>query len=388
MGNAWDAAQSVVKTLKENGYRTYIVGGAVRDRLLGRDIADVDVVTEAAAQTVETMFKKTFRMNNDHDTVIVRAHGEHIEVTTMRGKTIEEDLKSRDLTINSIAYDTALIDPLGGYDDIKKRLLRSFEADARMKEDPLRMLRVYRFMSELGFHIANDLTEAIKANKQLLESVAIERIVKEWLKLMQGTNRNEALRHMVEETELYRHIPKLALTKESIAKLRHLPSLREESETFCWFMFCLCQAWERATPLKKFALANELLRAVNVRLDFYHARKTSDWNDTMLYEATLSVALDVEKARQMFQLETEAPSLLKERWDALPIKNARELAINGHDLLKDGCRPGPWIKEELKWAEYAVVTREVKNDKEALLDALERRRTSGEGGAPKNISTT
>lgn len=386
MCNVWDAALFVTNHLKKHGYEAYIVGGAVRDHLLKRAIADVDVVTSAKANTVETLFNKTFRMNNEHETVIVRARGEQIEVTTMRGETIEEDLTKRDLTINSIAYneDGHFINPTSGIDDLHNKILRSFVARERMEEDPLRMLRVYRFMSELGFSVDDELTETIKEKKHLIKNVAVERIVKEWQKLIKGTFRNDALKHM-EQTELYIFIPQLQLKKETITRLRALPTLHNESDSFSWFLFCLCQQWKDPSPLKKMAISNDLMRDVRQRLRFFEERKGKKWNETMLFDASLNVALDVEKGRRFFHLDGEDEQSLIQKWEALPIKSSRELAINGNDLLDGSRTAGPWIKEELLWLERAVLTGKVKNKKEDLLRAIERRRKESEKGASKNF---
>ncbi len=373
MCKSWEAALRVIHILKSYHHEAYIVGGAVRDRLLHRDIADVDVATTARASEVEQLFEKTFRMNNDHETVIVRVAGEHIEVTTMRGKSIEADLECRDLTINSIAQnETILLDPLGGIRDLEKGMLRSHNPEKRMSEDPLRMLRVYRFKSELDFVIDEALEQTMIQKGELLQHVAVERIVKEWIKLLKGKARNNTLIHM-KQSGLYKYIPKLQLTKEIIGRLCNLPPLQAESELFCWFIFCLCQDSRDVSSLKRLALSNELLNGIRLRLRFSSKRQTEDWSPYLLYHATLPVALDVEKGRRFLGLPAKDSHVLKRLWNELPIKSKGELAITGKDLA--GIRPpGPWIKEELEWGQYAVVSGIVENRKADLLAALEGRR--------------
>ncbi len=184
----WNEATQVIHTLKQHHHDAYIVGGAVRDWLLKRQIADVDIVTTATPEEVQSLFLKTFRMNNQHQTVIVRQNHEHFEVTTIRGQSIVEDLHLRDLTINSMAIDeqNQLFDPTGGEADLFSGRLRSTNPTKRMTEDPLRMLRVYRFASELGFVIDSALNETIHKKKETIQNVAVERIVKEWIKLLKG----------------------------------------------------------------------------------------------------------------------------------------------------------------------------------------------------------
>ncbi|TWI58893.1 CCA tRNA nucleotidyltransferase [Halalkalibacter nanhaiisediminis] len=375
MSVVWNEARKVIHILKQNNHNAYIVGGAVRDWLLQREIADVDIVTTATAEEVQSLFSKTFRMNNQHQTVIVRSNLEHFEVTTIRGQSIEDDLHLRDLTINSIAIDdqNELFDPTGGEVDLRAGRLRASNPADRMGEDPLRMLRVYRFVSELGFDIDTSLKEAILHNREAIQKVAVERVVKEWVKLIKGKQCNLALTGMV-ETKLYSFIPGLSLTKDSLMQLKKLPPLHEESDLICWTLFCLCSNYVDDMPLKRLALSNELLRGIRARLHFFEKRKMQSWLPLALYEATLDVALDVERLRELCGLPSYSFEELSRLWDELPIHDKSELAITGRDLLQSVKRPGPWVKEELRLAEVAVVTKELTNEKTVLLQALERRR--------------
>lgn len=384
MCRAWEAALQVIEQLKQHHFQAWIVGGAVRDRLLQREVADVDIVTTASAEEVERLFPKTFRMSNEHETVIVREQNEHLEVTTIRGQTIEEDLKRRDLTINSIAEDDEqILDPTGGEDDLKARLLRSYMAHERMSEDPLRMLRVYRFVSELGFDIDSQLEKAIKEQGPLLRHVAVERIVKEWLKVLKGKERNLALDGLF-RSALYKLVPRLTLEEDTIYRLKKLPSLHTESEVVCWFMFCLCLDIGDESPLRQLALSNEQLRAIRTRLHFFKQREKMLWNASSIYKAKMDVVWDVEKGRRFLNLVTQPDQELQNIWEGLPIHHRSDLAISGNDLVE--IKPaGPWIKEELEWIEDEVVNRKIENKKENLLGALERRRKNAEGRAPKNI---
>lgn len=375
MSEVWMDALQVIRTLNEGGHKAYIVGGAVRDWLLKRQIADVDIVTTATPDEVHSLFSKTFQMNNQHQTVIVRVNHEHYEVTTIRGGTLEDDLHLRDLTINSIALDeqNQLLDPTGGEVDLREGRLRSYHPDERMSEDPLRMLRVYRFVSELGFTIDSALKASISAKRKAIQGVAMERIVKEWVKLLKGKQRNRALNEMV-ETRIYESIPGLALTESLLKELSQLPSLQAESEVVCWTAFCLCSNDTGEPPLKQLALSNELLRGIRDRLRFFQRRERETWSPFRLYEATLEVALDVEKLRSFLGLVAQPARELTKLWNELPLHEKADLAISGRDLLQSVKQPGPWVKEELMWAEAAVVTGEIENDKELLLKALERRR--------------
>ncbi|NEU31183.1 CCA tRNA nucleotidyltransferase [bacterium LRH843] len=374
MSVAFGEAKKIIHTLKDHGYEAYIVGGAVRDLLLKMNASDIDIVTTASASEVQRIFPKTFQMNNQHETVIVRVHHENFEVTTVRGDTVEDDLYLRDLTINSLAWDKEgrLIDPTGGLADLREGRLRTISPNDRMTEDPLRMLRVYRFVSELGFTVDPELKAAVIQNHRMLRAVAVERVVKEWMKLVKGKHRNLAI-HGIMEANMLESIPGLTLTVNVLKKLSEMPTLETESELVCWTVFCLCQDYTDETPLKQLALSNELLRGIKLRLRYFTMRLREPWKPYALYVATYEVASDVETLRALFHLPATTHKELKEAWNELPIKKKDDLAITGRDLLYK--KPGPWVKEELTWAEKAVVTKVIENDKEQLLQAIERRRT-------------
>lgn len=201
--------QIILDTLKHCGYKAYIVGGCVRDSIMGMAPHDWDVTTDAAPDEIKAVFAsfRTIDTGIKHGTVTVLSDGEPVEVTTFRidgeytdnrhpdcvkfTKKIEDDLSRRDFTINAIAYDPTegLIDPFGGENDIKNRIIRCVGSpDKRFSEDALRILRAVRFASVLGFDIDKETAESIIKNENLISKVAVERISTELLKLLTGKN--------------------------------------------------------------------------------------------------------------------------------------------------------------------------------------------------------
>lgn len=226
------AAVYIVKTLQEAGYQAEIVGGAVRDLLLSLPSYDWDITTNATPEMVEPLFKDSF-YDNEYGTVKVA--GKHLkeqfqlsdqecddsmifDITTYRsesgytdkrrpdsvvwGKTIEEDLKRRDFTINALAlrvnseeigkkkleYDCEIIDPYGGQEDIKSKIIRAVGVPIeRFSEDALRIMRAIRLAAQLGFTIETETFVALKATVSNLKDISWERIGAEVMKLM-GTN--------------------------------------------------------------------------------------------------------------------------------------------------------------------------------------------------------
>ncbi|WP_100407237.1 CCA tRNA nucleotidyltransferase [Bacillus solitudinis] len=373
---AFKQANPILKLLSERGFRAYVVGGAVRDYILGRPIADVDIVTSASPEDVTELFTQTYRLSNQHQTIIVKWKGLLFELTSERGIGIEEDLKKRDFTINSLAINETgqIIDKIGGQVDLKEGILRSVDPLERMTEDPLRMLRALRFVSELGFHIEENLMNVLIMKHSLLEGVAVERIVKEFEKLIAGHYRNKALQILL-NTEMYRSLIKLELTTQNIHDLQSTGSVNSKSSVLRWSMISYCLGWMDASPLKRLSLSNQLTHDVRERLRFFRIRQTKDWNSWLLYQAGLETAFDVESLRVLFHQSEESIEKILQLWEELPMKSKSDLAITGRDLLSTLKKsPGPWLKDELEWAERKVIEGECLNEKATLLDMLAKRR--------------
>ncbi len=195
----------ILRTLDAAGYRSWIVGGAVRDLLLGRERAgDHDVATPARPEDVMALFRKVIPTGAEHGTVTVVVDGLPVEVTTFRGEgayvdgrrpssvtfldDIDKDLARRDFTVNALAYDPvgrAFRDPFGGRADLEKRVLRAVgDPAARFAEDGLRPLRAVRFAAQLGFRLDRATAAAIRPALHVTARVSIERICDELSRLL------------------------------------------------------------------------------------------------------------------------------------------------------------------------------------------------------------
>jgi tRNA nucleotidyltransferase (CCA-adding enzyme) len=188
-----DIVCKISKKLIKNGYQAFIVGGALRDSLLGYQVKDWDVATDATPDSIHDLFPEMTSFNLKHGTITLVSEGRHFEVTTFRGtegfsSSIEEDLSHRDLTFNAMAYDITnkrIIDPFGGQRDIEGKVVRAvLNPSERFQEDPLRMMRVIRFSLELGYAIEPETLVAIKTMAQAIDMVAKERVRDELLKIL------------------------------------------------------------------------------------------------------------------------------------------------------------------------------------------------------------
>lgn len=201
-----DAALRIIEILENAGYRAYLVGGCVRDLLLGRTPDDWDVTTSARpGQILEHFGAQVLPTGLKHGTVTVRESGDSIEVTTFRidgtysdgrhpdrvtfAATVEEDLSRRDFTVNAMALDRsgARIDPFGGTSDLQRGVIRCVGLpQKRFEEDALRILRALRFASVLNFTIEEQTSKAIHEKAERLQQIAAERILAEMNKLLCG----------------------------------------------------------------------------------------------------------------------------------------------------------------------------------------------------------
>lgn len=197
----------VIGLLELAGFEAYIVGGCVRDQLLGAEPNDYDVCTNARPeQVIEALSGlHVIETGIKHGTVTAMVEHKPVEITTFRNdgeyedhrhpkqvtfsKTLKEDLSRRDLTVNAMAYSdrTGLVDMFGGQGDLRNRIIRCVgEPDKRFDEDALRILRAMRFSSVLDFEIEDETAAAVMRNRRLLEKISAERIMQELQKLLCG----------------------------------------------------------------------------------------------------------------------------------------------------------------------------------------------------------
>ena len=224
-----------IEILNGAGFSAHVVGGAVRNILMGIPVNDWDITTSALPEETLELFKdfKTIETGLKHGTVTVIINSTPLEITTYRIEhgysdnrhpdkvdftdRVDDDLARRDFTVNAIAYSPSLgfADPFDGQADIKNEIIRCVgDADKRFGEDALRILRALRFSSVLGFEIHPDTADSIRRNYKLLKNISAERIFVEVSKLLCGKDAGRILREYDEV--IFFILPELAPMKNCV----------------------------------------------------------------------------------------------------------------------------------------------------------------------------
>ena len=224
-----DVLRRFSRILEEHDFKCFLVGGAIRDLIAGRPGGDYDIATDATPEQVREIYRRVIPTGIEHGTVTVLFDNYRLEVTTFRvdskysdGRrpdaveytpSIQEDLKRRDFTINSIAYDLQkkrLLDPNHGIDDLKNKLIRAIgNPVARFQEDGLRLLRACRFAAQLHFHIEEATRSAIKHTSSAISNISWERIRDEITKIILSDNLVYGFDLMADNGLLQRVLPEL-----------------------------------------------------------------------------------------------------------------------------------------------------------------------------------
>lgn len=423
-------AEFIIRSLENAGFEAYIVGGCVRDGILGRDPEDWDITTIAKPDEIKRIFSHTVDTGIEHGTVTVLVPPEEVErgirsfeVTTYRidGEytdhrhpnavsftgSLEEDLARRDFTINAMAYhmERGIIDPFHGQEDLEKKIVRAVgKAKDRFAEDALRMMRGIRFSAQLDFSLDEEAYLGIESLKESLENVSKERIAVELWKLLASAHPDKV--EMFFSTGLAPYItedfpkiqesgiPKLLpfAPVEKIVRfglfLRNVPDLarkilrdlkldRESIEGGSHFA-ALFSEEEVESP---YALRKRIARyGLKMVRDFYEMRLALLHQDEEELYSPLESDLLESKRRtgEIIITKQQAVSIVKERllWitKVESEKNCvslSELMLSGKDLISLGVSPGKRMGEILQLAFDRVLQEPKENEKEKLISYLQ-----------------
>ena len=224
-------ALEIINIIEDSGYEAYIVGGSLRDSLLGMQPKDIDIASSASPTEIKLIFNsyKTIDTGIDFGTVTLIYNDKPVEITTFRSesvyldsrrpdsvsfeKNVDEDLKRRDFTINAMAYNQSkkLVDLFSGEEDLNNKLIRCVGSpDERFSEDALRMLRAVRFACVLNFDIEKNTFEAIQHNASRIEHISKERIQAELNKILMSSKPSRGIRLLLDSKLLDYVLPEIS----------------------------------------------------------------------------------------------------------------------------------------------------------------------------------
>ncbi len=378
--------RNIINTLENNCHEAYVVGGSVRDMLLGKTPNDYDITTSCLPGGICDLFEKTIETGIKHGTVTIVADGNNVEVTTYRQdgeyinhrspkdvnfvSNLEADLSRRDFTINAMAYNEkdGVIDLFGGKSDLKNKIIRTVgNADCRFKEDALRILRAVRFAARLDFNIEQNTLNGIYNNVNLLKDISSERIFSELIQIL--TTDNPQYISLICNGGGFKHIGiKNIATPALLSRLNNNKNLR-------YYAFCklcdvdcesLCKALKTDNSLKKYCSNLEYAEYISKKPNKVQLkqilRKLSygELNDYLNYIAIFYQA-DISNC------ETYLKEIVQND-EAYLIKH---LAVDGSYLLELGFRENA-IGEILEKLLYEVIKDNSLNTKERLTEILKK----------------
>ncbi len=359
----------IIESLNKKGFEAYVVGGCVRDSLMGIEPHDWDITTSASPDRVKAIFPKTFDTGIEHGTVTVVKNKENYQVTTFRldgdyldkrhpdrvifTQDIEQDLMRRDFTMNAIAYHpkTGYLDPFGGQNDIKRKVIRCvLDPERRFDEDALRMLRCLRFSAQLNFSVHKATYTALLNNLEAISAISIERVRDEILKLIMSDNSEKF--SLLTETKILKHINEEFFNhciKYQDEIINHLPNSKKDLIQRLTIVL-------KKMPVKKAESILKFLRLDNVTIkDTVTLLKHIDFtlsNDAYVLRKLLS-QIGKEQVYALLSLRdySEPMGTLEDTLnfivDEEHCTSLTQLAINGNDLMNLGIPKGQKVGQIL-----------------------------------------
>ena len=347
---------NVLETLEKNGYESYVIGGYVRDKILGISTMDIDITTKAKPKEVLNIFKGYDVKLHDYGNVSFKCDNYKFDITTFR-KDVKyinnrkpekivyidsflEDLKRRDFTINSMCLDMDdnLIDIYDGRKDLKRKIVRSIgDPYKKMEEDALRILRAIRFCSVFKFRLDNTLKDAIIKNKNLLRNLSYERKMEELNKIF-------CSKHKMYGVKLLRD---LGLLEElELINIKYI--LRTNDLIGMWAM--ITDVDYAFTKKEK-----ELIKKIKTVMN-------EDINDKFIQYKYGSYPISVVSDLKGFNTKK-----IMSKYEKLPIKDREELNINVEEICRVlGKAPNKFLGKIFEDIENKVLNGELVNDKKAL----------------------
>lgn len=383
----FEKGKRLLQIFSNLGHESYFVGGALRDYLLKREISDIDIATPLLPEEVMNLFPKTVPIGLKHGTVLVLFDGEPFEVTTFRTeggytdfrhpdsvrfvKNIAEDLSRRDFTMNAMAMNLhgELLDPFGGEADILKKQIRAVgDANTRFTEDPLRILRAFRFCSQLGFQLEEETRKAAYQKMEGLQHISVERIQVEMDKLLDGSY-VQAVWRLLDESNITAFIP-LGKTAYKWSELVSYDFVQLETIEEKWaFLYFIANIENSEQQLTVWKFSNKRKNEIVTLLKWL---KRKGKEPLTAFEVYL---LGLQQAKQLVNIQAiwlqrskkDEVAELQKIWDELPIHSRQDIPCDGKAILEyTGEKRGPWVGELLQDLEKAIIQGTCQNDEKQI----------------------
>lgn len=395
--------ETALNILNQNKFEAYIVGGCVRDSLLGIAPKDWDITTSAKPDEIIISFQgyRTINTGLKHGTVTVLINKKPIEITTFRidGKytdnrrpdsvtftdNLSHDLNRRDFTINALAYNrNGIVDLFGGIEDIKSKMVKCVgEPDERFNEDGLRILRALRFASVLEFKIDNNTSLSILKNKMLLTNISKERISNEFSKLVMGKSFLSILREYKEIIEVF--IPKVSAYNEETWD-NILNSMNNVDDLPLRLALLLHNTKDSENILKNLKFDGSTVKSVkaivlnmylNIIPDKINIKKQLNIVGYKAYVDLLKFKKAIYKTKEnIYKQELEniknAAKILNQIIMYNECYNLKQLEINGCDLIELGFSKGVVLGSILNEILNLVIEENLANEKIILINYVKK----------------
>ncbi len=375
-----------IRLLNDAGYEAFIVGGCVRDCLMGKEPADWDITTSALPDQTSVVFKdyRTIDTGILHGTVTVIVDGMPLEITTYRvdgaysdGRhpdavtftpSLEEDLRRRDFTVNAMAYHPkhGIVDCFGGQSDIQNRIIRCVgNPTERFNEDALRILRALRFAAVLGFAVESETASAIHRRSANLQYVSIERITAEFKRLICAADAVALMNEFSDVTTIF--LPELSPCTD-ISLLNRVPA-RVHTRLAALFYGADITAEMAKVILKRMRFDRHTIRDVCLLLS-YRISETMTENQYLLHILNFLGSELVFDYLAIVEADSLTILRAKELLKQNPCYKVSMLAVDGDDLLALGIPAGPEIGFAMNELLNAVMNGECINEKDTLVSYL------------------
>ena len=393
----------IINKIYENNYEAYIVGGCVRDAILGFEPNDYDITTSASPNTIQEIFKdfKCIETGIEHGTVSVVIEDEIFEITTYRIEgeykdhrrpdkvdftdRLEEDLKRRDFTINAMAYNEkkGLIDLFGGKEDLNNKIIKTVgNPYDRFNEDGLRMIRAIRFSSKLNFTIEKETLKAIYDKSFIINNISLERITDEFTKIILS-DKPENIKYLFETKllkylnisneddigklkQFYNEIVILKKINKNLEKRLALLDYIVEKNNINCKSFCNELIYSKKV-IKNHNIILTLLKNIEIdHLNKVEIKKILSEVDRNLLEEYLDISRIIYDKEKKVDEIIDILSEIEEHNECYIIKN---LKVNGRDIMSLGYK-NKEVGEVLNYLLEIVIEDYTLNKKDVLIKKI------------------